>query len=932
MNPSSAEGVQEEISALIATLHETGQRLELLTAGEVDSVSDTEGRPFLLLSAQERLRHIKATKQAAVLNALPAHIVLLNPQGIIVSVNEAWQHFGEANAGQCPGHGVGVGVGVGVDYLAVCDQAQGEDAAEASQAAAGIRAVLAGKTKRFSLEYPCHSPTEKRWFLMSATPLPEDGGNGAIVMHIDITERKQAEEGLRRSETRLREMAESIRDVFFLRGRAGHMLYVSPAYAEIWGRSCESLYADPDSWRDAIHPDDRAATLKITKSGLMAGRFEFEYRIVRPDGSIRWIESRGFPVRDDAGRIVRLAGIATDITARKRAELGIQRLNRVNAMLSQINGLMVRVRTRDELFEEACRIAVETGGFRMAWIGLTDPTSMKLVPSASAGADDILADAKSPMMPQEDAPNGDNPSAMAVRERKTILVNDVASDARILDKGAHLERGIHSLASLPLMIDDEVIGVFGLQAPDTGFFDKAEMKLLHQLAADIAFAIDHIDKQDRLNYLAYYDDLTGLANRSLFLERVSQYMKTAAAAGHSLALFLVDLERFKYFNDSLGRPAGDALLRHVAQWLTHSIGDAGVLARIGADQFAVVRPEVRKEGDVARLLEKLMAIFQDRSFNLEDDTYRVAARIGVALFPQDGKEADALFLNAEAALKNAKACADRYLFYSHTMTEAMAGKLILENQLRQAIDREEFVLHYQPKISFATGKLTSVEALIRWNDPRTGQVPPGQFIPVLEETGLIYEVGRWALRKAIADYLRWLDTGLPAVRIAVNVSALQLRSLGFIAELEQVLAVDARAAAGLELEITESLIMADVELSIATLQAVRAMGVTVAIDDFGTGFSSLSYLMKLPVDTLKIDRSFVLAMTQSPQGLALVTTIINLTHSLKLNAVAEGVETQEQSRLLRLMGCDDMQGYLVSKALPVELFETRFLVPGGESG
>ncbi|MCG5500265.1 PAS domain S-box protein, partial [Ectothiorhodospira lacustris] len=459
MKPSPTEGAQEEISALIATLHETGQRLELLTAGEVDSVSDAEGRPFLLLSAQERLRHIEATKQAAVLNALPAHIVLLDAQGVIVSVNEAWRHFGDANAAQCPGYGVGV------DYLRVCDQAQGEGSAEASQAAAGIRAVLAGKTKRFSLEYPCHSPTEKRWFLMSATPLTEDGGNGAIVMHIDISERRQAEEDLRVSETRLREMAESIRDVFFLRDKVGGMLYVSPAYAEIWGRSCESLYVDPDSWRDAIHPDDRAATLKKMRSELMEGKIEIEYRIVRPDGSVRWIESRGFPVRDTAGTIVRLAGVSTDITVRKRAELSIQRLNRVNAMLSRINGLIVRVRTRDELFEEACRIAVEAGGFRMAWIGLTDPTSMKLVPAASAGTDDILADAKSCMMLQDDAPGGYGPSAMAVRERKAILVNDVASDVRILDKGAHLQRGIHSLASLPLMINDEVIGVFGLQAP-----------------------------------------------------------------------------------------------------------------------------------------------------------------------------------------------------------------------------------------------------------------------------------------------------------------------------------------------------------------------------------------------------------------------------------------------------------------------------------
>jgi EAL domain-containing protein (putative c-di-GMP-specific phosphodiesterase class I) len=261
------------------------------------------------------------------------------------------------------------------------------------------------------------------------------------------------------------------------------------------------------------------------------------------------------------------------------------------------------------------------------------------------------------------------------------------------------------------------------------------------------------------------------------------------------------------------------------------------------------------------------------------------------------------------------------------MTATVAAKLTLENQLRQALDKGEFVLHYQPKVSLASGKLTSAEALIRWNDPRTGLVPPGRFIPVLEETGLIYEVGRWALRQAIEDYLRWRATGLAAVRIAVNVSPLQLRHRGFIAEIEQAIGIGAHAAAGLELEITESLIMEDIKHNIASLQAIRAMGVTIAIDDFGTGFSSLSYLAKLPVDTLKIDRSFVIDMTAAPEGLALVSTIINLAHALKLKVVAEGVETEEQSSLLRLLSCDEMQGFLFSKPVPAEVFEERFLAP-----
>jgi len=285
---------------------------------------------------------------------------------------------------------------------------------------------------------------------------------------------------------------------------------------------------------------------------------------------------------------------------------------------------------------------------------------------------------------------------------------------------------------------------------------------------------------------------------------------------------------------------------------------------------------------------------------------RPCSRAGGALFPDDGADADTLYRNAEAALKRAKRDGERFLFYTQGMTDAAAGKLTMESQLRDALAQEEFVLHYQPKVSLASGRVTSTEALIRWNDPRTGLVPPMRFIPILEETGLIHGVGRWALGRAIDDYLRWKGAGLPAVRVAVNVSPLQLRNRSFIDEIKQVVGRDPHAAAGLELEITESLIMEDVKHSIATLRAIREMGVTIAIDDFGTGFSSLSYLSRLPVDTLKIDRAFVTDMTAGPEGLALVSTIISLAHSLKLTVVAEGVETEEQSRLLRLLSCGNL--------------------------
>ncbi len=432
-------------------------------------------------------------------------------------------------------------------------------------------------------------------------------------------------------------------------------------------------------------------------------------------------------------------------------------------------------------------------------------------------------------------------------------------------------------------------------------------------------------QQEKLDYLAYYDAVTGLANRSLFLERLAQRMQLATDSGSKVAVGLIDLERFKNINDSLGQSAGDSLLRQVAEWLTQNVGNANLLARVGADHFAILLPEIRQDGDVTRLLDKKREAFSGHSFFLDGTAFRIAFKGGLSIFPDDSANADTLFKNAEAALKKAKATGDPYLFYTPDMTEATAGRLSLENRLRQALDKEEFVLHYQPKISLLSGKLTGAEALIRWNDPSTGLVPPGDFIPVLEETGLIHEVGRWALRHAIKDYLRWRDRGLTGLRIAVNVSPLQLRHRDFVHEIRQTIGINAHAATGLELEITESVIMEDVKHGIATLQAIRAMGVTIAIDDFGTGFSSLSYLAKLPVDTLKIDRSFVTDMTTGPAGLALISTIITLAHSLKLKVVAEGVETSEQSRLLLANGCDEMQGYLFSKPVPGHVFEAKFL-------
>ena len=441
----------------------------------------------------------------------------------------------------------------------------------------------------------------------------------------------------------------------------------------------------------------------------------------------------------------------------------------------------------------------------------------------------------------------------------------------------------------------------------------------------------NIAQQKQLDYMAYYDSITGLATRALFLERVTGYLLEAANHEHGLAVCLIDLERFKNINDSVGWSVGDVLLRQVAEWLTDSAGDNKHLARVGANHFALVMPAVKQDGDVIRLFDEKRRAFLGHAFPLNDAMFHISFKAGLAVFPQDGIDAVTLFKHAEVALKSAKATSEPYMLYLQSMSDAASGKLSLENKLRQALDNHEFVLHYQPKVNLATGKLTSAEALIRWNDPVRGLVLPGEFISILEETGLIHDVGRWALGQAVDDYLRWQRLGLSTVRIAVNVSAMQLRQRNFVGEIQKVTNKDPLAAGGLELEITESLIMEDVKHSIASLQAIRALGVAIAIDDFGTGYSSLSYLSKLPLDALKIDRSFVNDMTSGHAGELLVSTIIALAHSLNLKVVAEGVETEEQARMLRSLGCDEMQGHLFCKPVSVEIFEARFLAAGRQS-
>ncbi|HEY6923099.1 MAG TPA: bifunctional diguanylate cyclase/phosphodiesterase, partial [Steroidobacteraceae bacterium] len=413
----------------------------------------------------------------------------------------------------------------------------------------------------------------------------------------------------------------------------------------------------------------------------------------------------------------------------------------------------------------------------------------------------------------------------------------------------------------------------------------------------------------------YYDEQTGIANRTFFLERLAVLVHDATRGGRKFALVVAQIQRFNSIADTLGRAATDRLIREIAQRFAQSVGALDDVGRIGPGQFAAIVPDIHDEADVVHALDAWWPQWLGMEFNIEGSELRLAAHAGIALFPADDQDAESLLKHGETALKKALATGDRYLFYTQHISSEGSAKLALESQLRRALASEEFVLHYQPKVDLETRHLVGVEALIRWNKSDAGLVPPGQFIPLMEETGIIVDVGSWVFRQACLDQSRWRDMGLNAPRVAVNVSTVQLRRQDFVRMVKDTLR-EAGIDACIDIEVTESLIMEDAMDNIAKLAAVKDLGVHIAIDDFGTGYSSLGYLTKLPVAVLKIDRSFIISMLDDPSSMTLVSTIISLAHALRLEVVAEGVESEEQAKILRLVRCDQMQGYLVSRPLP----------------
>ena len=785
-----------------------------------------------------------------------------------------------------------------------------------------IPPLLANDRKVFETRQPYRAVERVRFdqndrlFLVTKFPIKDDQDNIAMLggIAIDITDRIEVENALAASEERFRGIVETT-DEWVWEANAGRKItYSNPAVERILGFNPQELM--DGMVRGLVDEGDRARldemAHRATESGERWHGVVLRWR--HKDGSLRWLESNGMPILRQDRTLLGFRGADRDVTDRILQEQKLDRLSRIRQVLGSLTGAIVRLQTPEDLCRELCRIAVEVGQFRMAWAGLLHEDAHGIHPVASHGAAEeilkiITSDGNLVSL------SLDVPATRAVRQQKQVVVHDIGNcDMSPLWKRVALEQGLRACAALPLISGQRVIGVAVLFSAEPEFFDTEQLSLLGDLAADAALALDRMENQRQIDYLSYYDGVTGIANRTLLLERLQQFLHEAERSNNRTALMVLDIERFRNINESLGRGAGDTLLRLFADRLREDRGEDRV-SRTGMNSFAVVLTKVTDDLHASRLVEERRAQLLIRPFDLDGREIRIAARSGVAIFPNDGRDPETLVHNAEAALMRAKQTGETTVYYTPKLNADVAERLALENRLRTALQLKQFVLHFQPKISLASGEIEGFEALLRWNDPEQGLVPPIRFIPLLEETGLIAEVGQWALLEAARVFRAWKAAGLPARRIAVNVSAFQLRQRGFADFVREVLGDDGPEA-GIDIEITETMVMRDMEHSVTVLQALRDAGVLIAMDDFGTGYSSLGYLAKLPVDYLKIDRSFVRTLSAKSGDLAIVSAIISMANSLGLKTIAEGVETREQLDLLKALGCHQAQGYFISHPLP----------------
>ncbi len=736
---------------------------------------------------------------------------------------------------------------------------------------------------------------------------------------------------LRASEARLAEaqrmtqqLIEVLPNPIYFKGTDGRYLGVNKAWERYFGLSRDSFVGKTVH---ELYPNDPEIGTKLHAMDQLLwerpGTQVYETAIRTPDGVHHdAIYGKATFMRAD-GSVAGLIGTITDITERKQVE-------RRHAMEHAVTQVLA---TADTLHEAAPRIIqtiCETLGWACGayWQWDEDAQVLRCSRSWHIDAEEVATFIAAAGATVDEAPawQGEAPkqpgekSGGLVRriwaDREPVWFSDVARVEGFRRGPDAAKAGLQCAFGFPVMAGRQPMGVMEFFSRKIEQPDQVLLQVVRAIGSQIGQFAVRKQAEERVLHLAHFDELTGLPNRNMFNQRLSHALARARRAGEPLAVLFIDLDRFKNINDTLGHEAGDRVLKDISRRLAGCLREADTISRLGGDEFVVLIEGASRPADVVEVAQKLLAEVA-RPVLLEAQEFHLTASIGISTCPGDSSDLQSLMKNADIAMYRAKEQGkNNFQFYSSQINVHTLERVALESDLRHALDRNELLLHYQPKIDIGSNRIVGMEALVRWQQPERGLIAPAQFIPLAEETGLIVPIGEWVLRSACLQNKVWQDLGLPRMRMAVNLSPRQFGHASLLKDVARLLQETGLEPSWLEFEITESMVMRDPEHAVTLLRGLKEMGIRLSIDDFGTGYSSLGYLKRFPLDSVKIDRSFIRDLPGDGDDAAITQAIIAMAHSLRLTVIAEGVETREQLNFLRSHGCDEMQGYYYSKPLP----------------